>query len=157
MANWMHKEPGEKIGRLIFIHLRCWEVLPFLKIQRQRCIQFRVLRRGNFYAQLPLNCQKGGASQHLRCIKINLPKNNIKYLDLPSKQKSAWINFGFKKVKLERNADNSGREFWAWIFGGGGGAEILEKQGRKIRHQNSPSNFAEKFAGNFPKIRSTKI
>ena len=24
-------------GRLIFIHLRCWEVLPFLTIQRQRC------------------------------------------------------------------------------------------------------------------------
>ena len=25
-------------GRLTLIHLRCWEVLPFLTIQRQRCI-----------------------------------------------------------------------------------------------------------------------
>ena len=26
-------------GRLIFIHLQCWEVLPFLTIQRKRCIK----------------------------------------------------------------------------------------------------------------------
>ena len=49
-------------GRLILIHLRCWEVLPFLTIQRQRCVKFRVLRGGNFHTPLPLNCQKG---QHL--------------------------------------------------------------------------------------------
>ena len=36
-----------------------------------------------------------------------------------------------------RNADNSGREFWREIFGWAG---TLEKQGRKIRYQNSPSN-----------------
>ena len=46
-------------GRLIFIHLRCWEPLPFLTIQRQRCIKFRVLRAQDFYTPLPLNCQKG--------------------------------------------------------------------------------------------------
>ena len=34
-----------------------------------------------------------------------------------------------------------------------GGAETLEKQGRKIRYQTSPS----KFAGNFLKIRRAKI
>ena len=34
----------------------------------------------------------------------------------PVSRKPPWINFGFKKVKLGRNADNSGREFWAWIF-----------------------------------------
>ena len=45
---------------------------------------------------------------------------------------------------------NFGREFFGW-------SEALEKQGRKIRYQNSPSKFAEKFAGNFPKIRRTKI
>ena len=39
----------------------------------------------------------------------------------------------------------------------GGGPEILEKQGRKIRYQNSPAKFTEKFAGNFPKIRQPKI
>ena len=45
---------------------------------------------------------------------------------------------------------NFGREFFGW-------PEALEKQGRKIRYQNSPSKFAEKFAGKFPKIRRTKI
>ena len=45
---------------------------------------------------------------------------------------------------------NFGREFFGW-------PETLEKQGRKIRYQNPPSKFAEKFAGNFPKIRQTKI
>ena len=45
---------------------------------------------------------------------------------------------------------NLGREFSGW-------PETLEKQGRKIRYQNSPSKFAEKFAGKFPKIRGTKI
>ena len=45
---------------------------------------------------------------------------------------------------------NLRREFFGW-------PETLEKQGRKIRDQNSPSKFAEKFAGNFPKIRRAKI
>ena len=34
-------------------------------------------------------------------------------------------------------------EFFRW-------PETLEKQGQKIRYQNLPSKFAEKFAGNFP-------
>ena len=45
---------------------------------------------------------------------------------------------------------NFGREFFGW-------PEALVKQGRKIRYQSSPSKFAEKFAGNFSKIRRTKI
>ena len=44
---------------------------------------------------------------------------------------------------------NFGREFFGW-------PETLGKQARKIRYQNSPSKFAEKFAGNFPTIRRTK-
>ena len=32
---------------------------------------------------------------------------------LPHKQKIGKINFGFEKVKLERNADDFRREFWA--------------------------------------------
>ena len=40
---------------------------------------------------------------------------------------------------------NFWREFFGW-------PETLEKQGRKIRYQNSPSKFAEKFAGNFLKF-----
>ena len=53
----------------------------------------------------------------------------------PVSRKSPWINFGFKKVKLERNADNSGREFWAWIFG------VAWNPG-KTRPKNSLSKFA---------------
>ena len=45
---------------------------------------------------------------------------------------------------------NFGREFF-------GRPEALEKQGRKIRDGNSPSKFAEKFAGHFPKVRRAKI
>ena len=43
---------------------------------------------------------------------------------------------------------NFGREFFGW-------PETLEKQGRKIRYENLPSKFAERFAGNFPKSRRT--
>ena len=49
-------------GRLIFIHLRCWEVLPFLTIQRQRCIKILCPKDPEFYTPLALNRQKG---QHL--------------------------------------------------------------------------------------------
>ena len=52
-----------------------------------------------------------------------------------------------------RQADNSGREFFgrAWV------AETLEKQGRKICGKILLEKFAKKFAGNFPKIRQTKL
>ena len=45
--------------------------------------------------------------------------------------------FGFKNVKLERNADDLGSEFWGVNFLGRG-PEALENQGLK---------FAKKFAG----------
>ena len=54
-------------GRLIFIHLQCWEVLPFLTIQRQRYIKSRVLRVQDFYTPLALNCEKG---QHLPALEV---------------------------------------------------------------------------------------
>ena len=40
-----------------------------------------------------------------------------------------------------------------------GGAETLEKRGRKIRRKKKPAlkKFAEAFARNFPEIRQTKI
>ena len=37
------------------------------------------------------------------------------------------------------------------------GARILGKECRKIRGKKSPSTFAEKFAGNFPKICQARI
>ena len=54
-------------GRPIFIHLQCWKVLPFLTIQRQRYIKFRVLRTQDVYTPLALNCQKG---QHLSALEV---------------------------------------------------------------------------------------
>ena len=58
-------------GRLI--HLRCWEVLPFLTFQRQRCIKNLCPKDPEFYTPLALHCQKGRTSQHWRCIKTSLP------------------------------------------------------------------------------------
>ena len=46
-------------GRLTFIHLRCWKVLPFLTIQRQRCINIPCPKDPEFYTLLALNSQKG--------------------------------------------------------------------------------------------------
>ena len=72
----------------------------------------------------------------------------VEILGLPRKQKigvkNIWVQ---KKRKFERNADNFGCEFWA-----GGGAETLEKQGRKVRGKSSLKKFAEKFADNFLKF-----
>ena len=67
---------------------------------------------------------------------------------LPRKQKVGVKKIGFEKVKSGEEC----RQVWAWslgvkLWGGGGGPETLEKQGRKIRGKNSPSKFTEKFAG----------
>ena len=80
-------------------------------------------------------------------------KKRPQLLVSPVSRKSPWINFGFKKVKLERNADNSGREFWAWIFW------VAWNPG-KTRPKNSLSKFAIKICWEirrqFSKIRRTK-
>ena len=66
-----------KSGRLIFIHLQCWEVLPFCRFQRQRCIKIRVFRAQDFYTSLALKTAKGQhLPQHWRCIKICLSKRS---------------------------------------------------------------------------------
>ena len=44
-----------------------------LTIQHQRCIKFRVLRGGNFYTPLPLNCQKGQRLAALEVYKNQSP------------------------------------------------------------------------------------
>ena len=46
-------------GRLIFIHLQCWEVLPFCRFQRQRCIKILCPKDPDFYTPLPLKTAKG--------------------------------------------------------------------------------------------------
>ena len=50
---------SKTIGRLIFIHHQCWEVLPFCRFQRQRCIKIRVLRAQDFCTLLVLKTSKG--------------------------------------------------------------------------------------------------
>ena len=58
-------------------------MLPFLRIQRQQCIKFRVLGAQDFYTPLPLNCQKKG--QHLPApegYKNQSPKKISKTFDL---------------------------------------------------------------------------
>ena len=50
-----------------FIHLQCWEVLPFSTIQRQRCIKILCPKDPEFYTPLVLNCQKG---RHLPALEV---------------------------------------------------------------------------------------
>ena len=63
----------DKTGRLIFIHHQCWEVLPFCRFQRQRCIKILCLRAQDFYTPLALKTAKG---QHLPALVVykNQPK-----------------------------------------------------------------------------------
>ena len=49
-------------GRLIFIHLQCWEVLPFCRFQHQRYIKILCPKDPDFYTPLALKRAKG---QHL--------------------------------------------------------------------------------------------
>ena len=53
-------------------------MLPFLTIQRQRCIKFRVLREEDFYTPLALNYQKGQHLPALEVYKNQSPKNGTK-------------------------------------------------------------------------------
>ena len=59
-------------------------------------------------------------------------------------------------MRVERNADNSGREFWA-KFWGAGGAWNPGKRRPKKSQKNFAIKFAEKFSSNFHEIRRTKL
>ena len=60
-------------GRLIFIHLQCWEVLLFVKIQPAVCIKSCALRTLYFVHRWRWIAKNGSTSQHWRCIKVSLP------------------------------------------------------------------------------------
>ena len=79
-----------------------------------------------------------------------------KILDLPGKQK-----IGVKKNWVqESEIGEECRRFLGVTLGLnflGGGLKPWRIKAEKLAENNSPSNFAEKFAGNFPKIRWTKI
>ena len=65
-------------GRLIFIHLQCWEVLPVFTIQRQRCIKILCPKDPEFYTPLALNCPKG---QHLPAPEVYKNQSPMMCLD----------------------------------------------------------------------------
>ena len=54
-------------GRLIFIHHQCWEVLPFCRFQRQRCIKILCPKEPDFYTPLALKTAK---RQHLPALVV---------------------------------------------------------------------------------------
>ena len=61
-------------GRLIFIHLQCWEVLPFCRFQRQRCIKFVCPKDPDFYTPLALKTAKGPHLSALEVYKNQSPR-----------------------------------------------------------------------------------
>ena len=54
-------------GRLIFIHLQCWEALRILTFQHQRCIKILCPKGPEFYTPLALKSQN---SQHLPALEV---------------------------------------------------------------------------------------
>ena len=68
-------------GRLIFIHLQCWEVLPFCRFQRQRCIKILCPKDPDFYTPLALKTAK---EQHLPALEVY--KNQSPNLDGQNRQ-----------------------------------------------------------------------
>ena len=80
---------GAPFGRLIFIHLQCWEVPPFLTIQGQRCIKMLCPKDPEFYIPLALNCQKG---RHLPALEV--------YQKQSPTNRACWV--GGKKFILKR-------------------------------------------------------
>ena len=67
MVGELWEADARKYGRLIFIHLQCWEVLPFCCFQRQRCIKILCPKDPDFYTPLVLKMAKG---QHLPALVV---------------------------------------------------------------------------------------
>ena len=75
----------------------------------------------------------------------------------PVSRRAAGNNFWFKRVELERDADDFGHEFWVSIFFlGGGGLKPSRNKAEtfveKVRWRNSPANLL-KFAS--PNLKFT--
>ena len=63
---YLDRSLGE-FGRLIFIHLQCWEVLPSCRCHRQRRVKILCPKDPDFYAPLALKTAKG---QHLPALEV---------------------------------------------------------------------------------------
>ena len=88
------------LGRLILIQLRCWEVLPFLTFQRQRCIKILCPKDPEIFTLLALNCQKGQHLPTLEVYKNQSPKNLVSFQGFPGKfpEKSPQNNLNRKML-----------------------------------------------------------
>ena len=97
------------LGGLIFIHHQCWEVLPFCRFQRQRCIKILRPKDPDFYTPLALKTAKGSTSQHWWCIKISLP-----YIPSDTKlllTKTYFEIIIFEKLRISRVISGKGLSF----------------------------------------------
>ena len=77
---------GQLLGRLIFIHHQCWEVLPFCRFQRQRCIKILCPKDPDFYTLLALKTAKG---QHLPALVVYKNQSSTTY----ALQVQIWLTF----------------------------------------------------------------
>ena len=84
------KPPRKSGDRFFFFHLSCWEVLPFLTIQRQRCIKILCPKDPEFETPLALNCQKGQL----------LPAPEVKKIKVTQKIARKVALSGFKEYPL---------------------------------------------------------
>ena len=70
-------------GRLIFIHLQCWDVLPFCRFQRQWCIKILCPKDPDFYTPLALKRAKG---QHLPALEVYKNQSPILLAQFPERE-----------------------------------------------------------------------
>ena len=91
-------------GGLIFIHHQCWDVLPFCRFQRQRCIKILCPKDPDFYMPLALKTAKG---QHLPALVVYKDQSPIslvagmRWTGLPDKSTSQ-MSSGDKSQKNPR-------------------------------------------------------
>ena len=61
------------------MHLQCWEVLPFCRLQRQRCIKVRCPKDPDFYTPLALKRAKGQRLPALEVYKNQSPNKSKRF------------------------------------------------------------------------------
>ena len=88
-------------------------MLPFLTIQRQRCIKFSVLRAQDFYTPLALNCPKGQQLTALEVYKNQSPKYFCKSMP------SSWQKVVYTPPICIRYASHLCRDASAEVLGSG--------------------------------------
>ena len=130
-----------------------WKLCNEPKINSPRvCLCMQYFWGAGYGISLRRSCNKEGPNTTTTIVELVLRRPSFfifarPLLVSPVSRKSARKNVGFEKVKLERNADKFGCEFWAWVFlvGLGPWKNKAKKFGQKNCHQDSPAIFL-KFA-----------